>query len=335
MRNVINQQGWCHEIVKDVSRTFALTVEALDEPMASYIALGYITCRIPDTVEDSPDIGPKKQAQLFYLFNEAMRERRTVREFVEAIPEEAFEPTDDWRLVKQAERALKGVRSLPLNIRRTLRDTAVKMTTGMDSMGQRHDGQLRVQTVDELEEYCYYVAGVVGEMITDLLLAGADDKQQEVLTNNDVEFGLLLQLTNIAKDVHADWYEERDCYLPEGWLQEHGIGQGDIFNNDHRSAVTTVIERLIDRAEAYRSDAEKWLQAMPLNRGNTTAAWAAPYLMAVATLRELRNDPAAVLDRTVKIERDEVYAIVEATEGMDRERLPELRESIEDETLAS
>ena len=53
---------WCHEAVQGVSRTFALTVDVLDEPMASYICVGYLLCRVPDTVEDADHIPPAEQA---------------------------------------------------------------------------------------------------------------------------------------------------------------------------------------------------------------------------------------------------------------------------------
>ncbi|ERG88642.1 MAG: phytoene/squalene synthetase [halophilic archaeon J07HX5] len=56
--------AWCYDAVQDVSRTFALTVDVLEEPMASHIALGYLLCRIPDTVEDAAHIPPESQAEL-------------------------------------------------------------------------------------------------------------------------------------------------------------------------------------------------------------------------------------------------------------------------------
>jgi farnesyl-diphosphate farnesyltransferase len=46
-------EAWCYEAVQGVSRTFALTVDVLEEPMSTHICLGYLLCRVADTVEDA------------------------------------------------------------------------------------------------------------------------------------------------------------------------------------------------------------------------------------------------------------------------------------------
>ncbi|MFB6128786.1 MAG: squalene/phytoene synthase family protein [Halorhabdus sp.] len=75
---------WCYEAVQGVSRTFALTVEALEEPMASQIGLGYLLCRIADTIEDAGHIPPEEQASLPVTARESRpsREARVFRCYV-------------------------------------------------------------------------------------------------------------------------------------------------------------------------------------------------------------------------------------------------------------
>ena len=68
---------------------------------------------------------------------------------------------------------------------------------------------------------------------------------------------------------------------------------------------------------------------MPLRHGNTMAAWGVPFLLAVGTLRELRNRPEdALTDRGVKISRQEVGAVMSAMHGEGGDSLRELRELI-------
>lgn len=55
---------WYHEAVQGVSRTFALTVDVLEEPISSRICLGYLLCRVADTVEDAGHIPPETQVTL-------------------------------------------------------------------------------------------------------------------------------------------------------------------------------------------------------------------------------------------------------------------------------
>ncbi|MFC6757692.1 squalene/phytoene synthase family protein [Halomicroarcula sp. GCM10025894] len=47
---------WCYDAVHRVSRTFSLTISELDEPMARDICVGYLLCRVADTIEDAGHI---------------------------------------------------------------------------------------------------------------------------------------------------------------------------------------------------------------------------------------------------------------------------------------
>jgi len=60
---------WCHETVQGVSRTFALTIDVLDDPMSTHICLGYLLCRVADTIEDAGHIPPEPQAELLRLYD--------------------------------------------------------------------------------------------------------------------------------------------------------------------------------------------------------------------------------------------------------------------------
>jgi farnesyl-diphosphate farnesyltransferase len=70
---------------------------------------------------------------------------------------------------------------------------------------------------------------------------------------------------------------------------------------------------------------------MPLVEGNTLSAWGIPYLLAVATIRELRERPTDVVENgSLKIAREEVYAVVRSFDD-DRppEALGDLRRRVE------
>jgi len=64
--------AWCHEAVQGVSRTFALTVDALDDPMADHICTGYLLCRVGDTVEDAGHIPAAEAAALLETYDAAL-----------------------------------------------------------------------------------------------------------------------------------------------------------------------------------------------------------------------------------------------------------------------
>ena len=76
-------------------------------------------------------------------------------------------------------------------------------------------------------------------------------------------------------------------------------------------SVATVLERVTARAETYLDDAQSWLEAMPEHRGNRLSAWAIPFLLAVGTIRELKERPAdPIRTGDVKVSRAEVQAIM-------------------------
>jgi len=329
---------WCHESVQGVSRTFALTVDVLDEPMSSYICLGYLVCRIADTVEDAAHIPPADQADILRTYDAVLdpESDTDATAFVTAVEphlpdEDAM--TDDWAVVHDAPRVIGTFQDLPADVQGAIVPPARELVSGMAEFVERYDddGGLRIQTRGELEEYCYYAAGTVGNLITNLVTrheVSADRSRQ--LYDTAEEFGLLLQLVNISKDVYDDYTAEDNVYLPAEWLREEGVPQDGVIDDAHESGAASVVRRTAEFAGSFLDDAQTYLETVPLRDGNTLAAWAIPFLLAVGTLRELLTRPEDALSSTgVKISRQEVLAVVaEMHGGGSRESLDELRREI-------
>ena len=81
-----------------------------------------------------------------------------------------------------------------------------------------------VYSFEDLNEYCYYVAGVVGEMLTELFCDYSSDidAHQNELMNLAVSFGQGLQMTNILKDIWDD-HKRGACWLPREHFEKYGI----------------------------------------------------------------------------------------------------------------
>ncbi|MGM0604913.1 MAG: phytoene/squalene synthase family protein [Halobacteriota archaeon] len=329
---------WCHDAVQDVSRTFALTVDVLEEPMSTHICLGYLLCRIADTIEDAGHIPPAEQADLLETYDRAIdpHDSTSIESFTAAIdpwlpPEESR--SDDWRVVAEASRVVAAFETLPEDVRDAIIPPVSELVSGMAMFVQRHadNGGLRIDTRVELEEYCYYAAGTVGNLITNLLTRGelAAEKRRTLYETAE-EFGLLLQLVNISKDVYDDYTEENNVYLPAEWLEDEGIDQEAVIDPSNRDAAAAVVDRTATHAQSFLDDAESYLRAMPLTHGNTLAAWGVPFLLAVGTLRELTSRPEdALTEAGVKVSREEVFAIVAAMNN-GRQSLEEFRQQIAD-----
>ncbi|SDN28678.1 farnesyl-diphosphate farnesyltransferase [Halogranum gelatinilyticum] len=327
---------WCHEAVQGVSRTFALTVDVLDEPMSSYICLGYLLCRIADTVEDADNIPPAEQARILRLYDAALDsdDDTDVTEFVaEVEPYVPEERTADWDVVVNAPRVVQTFERLPLDAREAITPPAREMVQGMAMFVERYadTGGLRIQSREELEEYCYYAAGTVGNLITNLVTRGdIDGERRKKLYDTAEEFGLLLQLVNIAKDVHSDFEDENNVYLPAEWLAEEDIPQDEVVDPKHHPRAANVVARTATHARSFLDDAQTYLETVPTTDGNTLEAWGIPYLLAVGTLRELLAHPEdALSERGVKVSRQEVFAVVSTMTEGSRHSLADLRESIQ------
>lgn len=329
--------AWCHDAVQGVSRTFALTIDALDEPMSTHICLGYLLCRVADTIEDANHIPPDAQADLLRTYDAAIdsdadTDIDAFRTAVDSWLPPREEQSDDWTVVDESPRIAVAFGDLPADVQDAIIPPVRELIEGMAMFVERHAdaGGLRIDDSDELEEYCYYAAGTVGTLITNLLTRGdiaADTRKQ--LYDTAVDFGLLLQLVNISKDVYDDYTEENNVYLPAEWLAEEGIEQDAVVDPANRDDAATVVSRTVSHARSFLDDAERYLQAMPLRHGNTMAAWGVPFLLAVGTLRELRDRPEdALTDRGVKISRQEVGAVMTAMHGEGEDSLRELRELI-------
>jgi farnesyl-diphosphate farnesyltransferase len=328
---------WCHETVQGVSRTFALTIDVLDDPMSTHICLGYLLCRVADTIEDAGHIPPEPQAELLRLYDEALDpDAETDIEAFRDAADQWLPPVDersaDWAVVAEAPRVVTTFEELPDDVQAAIVPPVRELVDGMAMFVDRHasEGGLRIDSRDELEEYCYYAAGTVGNLITNLLTRGeiAAERRQQ-LYDTAVEFGLLLQLVNISKDVYDDYTEENNVYLPADWLDEAGIDQEDVVDPENREEAAEVVSRTASHAQSFLGDAEGYLQAMPLRHGNTLAAWGVPFLLAVGTLRELTASPEdALTERGVKVSRQEVFAVMSAMRSGGKESLSELRKTI-------
>ena len=332
--------AWCYDAVQDVSRTFAITIAELDEPMARDICVGYLVCRVADTIEDDDRIPPDEKATLLRAYRRALDTDAEADAAAFGTAASEWVPADpdaDWEVVDNADRVLSTFRNLDADARERIRPPVRELVDGMAMFVDRYaeEGGLRIQTIDELEEYCWYAAGTVGTLVTNLVSQDAAPDVADQLDENARAFSLLLQLVNVAKDVAVDYEEENNVYLPEEWLEEAGVSAADIGAGRSVDALASVVERVTDHATGYLDGAQAWLEAMPERRGNTLAAWAVPYLLAVGTIRELKARPKDVItEGGVKISREEVHAVIgQFATGADADDVGRLREQIAERPL--
>ncbi|MDE2976946.1 MAG: squalene/phytoene synthase family protein [Acidobacteriota bacterium] len=206
------------DLLVKTSRTFALSIPQLEGATRDQVTLGYLLLRIADTLEDAAVWSREQRVEALFRFGDLLNDtdetagcgtEALVRSWLAEPPSphegylELLEATDD---VLSAYLALDPpARSV---VGRHVRRTCV----GMAHIVRRadRDGELRLRGIPELRDYCYVVAGIVGEMLTELFLLGAPLEQvAEALRRRAAAFGEALQLVNILKDAAADEDEGR------------------------------------------------------------------------------------------------------------------------------
>ena len=103
----------------------------------------------------------------------------------------------------------------------------------------------RFQNFDELKEYCYRVASVVG-LICLQIFGYEDDRAKEYA----VDLGLAMQLTNIIRDVREDLDMGR-VYLPQDEMARFGYSEDDLRNGVRNEAFLELMRFQSQRAREY------------------------------------------------------------------------------------
>src|SRR5262245_46834557 len=126
------------------------------------------------------------------------------------------------------------------------------------------------RTFDDLRQYCYYVASIVG--LVCIRIFGYEDKKAEFLAE---DCGLAFQLTNIIRDVKEDAGMGR-IYIPEEDLVRFNLAPEQLAPNGLGGAgkseqLRPVLEYEADRARRYYESA-KWLMEL-IEEDSRPALW--------------------------------------------------------------
>jgi farnesyl-diphosphate farnesyltransferase len=217
----VDDRELLQDLLVKTSRTFALAIPLLPDPTLREVTIAYLLFRIADTFEDASVLWEKpQQIGALEAFGDLLREPSVER---------ARELSLEWQAKPSSEHAgylelldrtpdvIAAFMDLTPGAQRVVTHHTIRTAEGMASVVERTgpDGVLRLESIPELQAYCYIVAGIVGEMLTDLFLLDRPslDPIAEYLQQRSVAFGEGLQLVNILKDSADDSVEGRN-YLP-------------------------------------------------------------------------------------------------------------------------
>ncbi len=190
-----------------VSRSFAFCIRQLPSPLRDWIALSYLLCRTLDTIEDAAWPSGDAQLAAFRDFDRALLLEgnnqaldKLTADFTVSLP------ASERLLLQDAPGLFADLQALPAPVRDIMRELISVMSAGMQHFTRKKSGgDLRLQTLAEVNQYCFFVAGVVGELLAKLV---ATVEPRFVLSQVNLlrahHFGLFLQKVNLLKDQVGD-----------------------------------------------------------------------------------------------------------------------------------
>ena len=296
-----------NDLLKNVSRSFYLTLRVLPSAVRPQIGLAYLLARATDTVADTDTIPIEARLD-------------TLRKLREHISGESNQPIHfplqgegaERRLLENMEQVLAAFATFTPSDQQRIRELLETIISGQEldllRFGKASEANIiALNTAEELEDYTYRVAGCVGEFWTRMCRAhlfpnaALDDK---FLLENGVRFGKGLQLVNILRDLPRDLRNGR-CYIPVSAFDPR-----DLLNPANEPRFRPVYDRWLAQAEAYLKSGWEYTNALPRNQPRVRLACAWPILIGVRTLQRLKVEPVIDPQRRIKISRGEVRSIM-------------------------
>lgn len=267
------------------------------------ICLFYLVLRGLDTVEDDMTIPDAIKQPLLRSFHE-----KTITpgwKFDGSGPDEG-----DRQLLVEYDNVVAELNALQPFFRDVIVDICRKMATGMaDYAHKAHvDGVLGLETCEDLDLYCHYVAGLVGEGVSRLFAASGKEAEwvggQLTLAN---AMGLMLQKMNILRDFREDVDDGRLFWPRDLWNGEYGFQDPkDMYKPENEKRALWTLSGMTLDTLRHATDSLDYLTL--LKNQSVFNFCAIPQTMAMATLALCFMNPQ-VFHRNVKIRKAEAARV--------------------------
>jgi len=313
MSDQIREMDWeyCRKVLPKVSRTFALNIAQLEGYIYKTVLLGYLLFRIADTFEDTMYQNEKEKIANLKDFSAVFRGNKDLSKRLKLYESLKFrwkENSYTKNLIDNGHMVLRCYFDMPDTCRQIIDPLIVETSEGMARFQKR---KLQSKTkifqhtdIKELEDYCYYVAGIVGVMLTKLFCQkkGIEEIRSE-LENFQIPFGIALQLINIIRDFRKDiargW-----CYIPLAITDKYHIELDKIETLSIKQR-QGIIKDMIPLTLTYLDSTLRYIKLLPLSERSIRLFCIIPFIIGYRTLGKI------VQMEGTKISRQEVAFIIQ------------------------
>ena len=311
---------YCQRALPLVSRTFAINIGVLRGDLHRSMLLVYLTCRIIDTVEDSPSLPGTSKVRFLRRFPEIVGSpawKELLPEWNSHLVAEGLDGASaDVELLGHATDVIGCFKQLPPPYQGAGERLFGIMSNGMaDYIRRFPDGRIALEDTDDLERYCYYVAGVVGEFLQEAFYqtCKVPDYRSEEFKQQCASYGLGLQMTNIAKDIFKD-YQRGQRYFPRSFLQAVGVEEGNFLKDEKAPEMLEAYRLLLQQAHSRLNCGYELIKMIRRRHLRIRLFCLWPLWMAFETLKTLsKNMTLLYSPEDAKISRQQVKKILRTT----------------------
>jgi len=308
MDSVSSDEVYQDQILPHVSRTFALTIPQLPPALSIPVTSAYLLCRIADTIEDEPALSAPETLAFLQRFSAVVGgngdPEALARDLEHRLSDRTLPTERD--LVSNMDRVVRVAAKLGAVQHAAIKRCVELMCYGMPRF-QFNASLKGLPSSTDLDDYCYYVAGVVGEMLTELFCDYSAEaaRRQASLRALSASFAQGLQMTNILKDV----WEDRSrgvCWLPQDVFSRHGVDLAQVSSHADDPRFSAGILELVAVAHAHLRNALDYTLLIPGKEKGIRrfCLWAIG--LAILTLRKIAHKPGFTAVAQVKITRTAV-----------------------------
>lgn len=275
--------AFCRSITRKHAKTFYLATRFLPRKKQRAIFAIYALCRfIDDTVDEAIDLQSNQQLDLDGIH----KKLDIIKNQISVVFETGYATNPIFKALADTLNHYNLSAEHPLLLIDGVYTDLVKN---------------RFQTFEEVYDYSYKVASVVGLMTSEVF--GYSNKEA---LKYAIDLGIAMQLTNIIRDIGEDLDRNR-IYIPQEDLNAFGVTETDLRARVVTEPIRQLLKFQVDRARLYYKSAEKGISM--LDRDSRLPVWLARYNYA-RILDKVEEENYDVLKKRVFLSSKEKLSIL-------------------------
>jgi farnesyl-diphosphate farnesyltransferase len=307
-------------LLKEVSRSFYLTMRVLPRAIRPQISLAYLLARTTDTIADTEILSVERRVEGLEKLRARILGMSTAQLNFGQLAKHQSLPAEKI-LLERCEDSLALLSQFSKGDQQKIREVLDTITSGQELDLKRFAAAgekqiVALQTDAELDDYMYRVAGCVGEFWTEMCIAHLFrfPELQDLMWNSrfkelGVRFGKGLQLVNILRDLPSDLRKGR-CYLPLEKLTEIGLSPSDLLEPTNEKKLRPLYDHYLDLAQSHLAAGWEYTNLIPFTWLSLRLACAWPILIGAKTIQKLRVENILDPSHRVKIGRAAVRKLI-------------------------